>query len=108
MTHPLRFPAPLPTGRADTAPQPRPEYPRPQLVRDGWINLNGLWEFEIDAGDSGLERGLLGRELTDRILVPFAPESAASGVEHTDFMEAVWYRTRFTVPSTWQGKHGVL
>lgn len=108
MTHPLLFPAPLPSGRAETAPQPRPEYPRPQLVRDGWVNLNGLWEFEIDAGDSGLERGLLGRELTGRILVPFAPESAASGVEHTDFMEAVWYRTRFTVPAGWQGKQGVL
>ncbi|WP_354569301.1 sugar-binding domain-containing protein [Glaciihabitans sp. UYNi722] len=72
------------------------------------MNLNGRWEFEIDQGDSGLERGVLERELTDRITVPFAPESAASGIEHTDFMEAVWYRTRFTVPSEWVGKGGVV
>jgi RNA polymerase sigma-70 factor (ECF subfamily) len=37
---------------------PRPEYPRPQFVRADWLNLNGQWQFEIDAGDSGLERGL--------------------------------------------------
>jgi beta-glucuronidase len=108
MTHPLSFPAPLPTGRADEGPQPRPEYPRPQFVRDGWVNLNGEWEFEVDAGDSGLERGLLERELESTIIVPFAPESEASGIAHTDFMEAVWYRTRFTVPQEWSGKHGIL
>ncbi|MGG7509965.1 glycoside hydrolase family 2 protein [Plantibacter sp. YIM 135249] len=104
----ITFPSALANGRADDAPQPRPEYPRPQLVRESWINLNGTWEFEIDAGDSGLERGLLDRPLTDRIIVPFAPESAASGIEHTDFMEAVWYRTSFTVPADWVGKRGIL
>ncbi|MHA7984541.1 glycoside hydrolase family 2 protein [Rathayibacter sp. CAU 1779] len=108
MTHPLSFPAALPNGRGDDHQQPRPEYPRPQLVRDGWLNLNGTWEFEIDAGDSGLERGLLARKLVDTITVPFAPESAASGIENTDFMDAVWYRTRFTVPEGWDGKHGIL
>ena len=104
MTHPIRFPESL----SAPAGQPRPEYPRPQLVREHWLNLNGEWEFEIDAGDSGLERGLLERPLAGRITVPFAPESQASGVEHVDFMEAVWYRTRFTVPEQWAGKHGVL
>lgn len=108
MTHPLHFPTSLPTGRDEAGPQPRPEYPRPQFVRDEWINLNGRWEFEIDSGDSGLERGLRETELADRIVVPFAPESEASGIGNTDFMEAVWYRTRFTVPSEWEGKHGIL
>ncbi|MGH3587186.1 MAG: hypothetical protein ACRDQ0_12765, partial [Pseudonocardia sp.] len=42
---------------------PRPEYPRPQVVRDRWLNLNGSWDFEIDPGDSGLERGLRDRPL---------------------------------------------
>ncbi len=37
--------------------------------------LNGEWGFEVDAGDSGLARGLLDRTLSDRILVPFCPES---------------------------------
>ncbi|HWU58077.1 MAG TPA: glycoside hydrolase family 2 TIM barrel-domain containing protein [Microbacteriaceae bacterium] len=108
MTHALSFPVSLDNGRADAGQQPRPEYPRPQLIREGWLNLNGTWEFEIDHGDSGLERGLLERALVERITVPFAPESAASGIEHTDFMEAVWYRTQFAVPDSWAGKLGIL
>ena len=59
---------------------PRPEYPRPQFVRDNWLNLNGQWQFEIDAGDSGLNRNLnqLGHNLPGEITVPFCPESALS------------------------------
>jgi beta-galactosidase/beta-glucuronidase len=87
---------------------PRPEYPRPQQVRPDWLNLNGQWEFEIDAGDSGLERGLRERELGGTITVPFAPESELSGVGHTDFMEAVWYRRTVTVPAAWAGRRTLL
>ena len=54
---------------------PRPEYPRPQFVRSEWLCLNGEWEFEIDNGDSGLERGLREHQLTGKINVPFCPES---------------------------------
>jgi beta-galactosidase/beta-glucuronidase len=82
---------------------PKPEHPRPQLVRDTWLNLNGTWGFEIDAGDSGLERGLTHRGLNSEILVPFAPESALSGVENVDFMEAVWYRRTVAIPQEWAG-----
>ncbi|WP_281451326.1 glycoside hydrolase family 2 protein [Paenarthrobacter nitroguajacolicus] len=71
------------------------------------MNLNGTWGFEIDAGDSGWERGLATRELNRKILVPFAPESTLSGVEHVDFMEAVWYRRTVTIPEDWAG-HNVL
>ncbi|AWL41632.1 MULTISPECIES: glycoside hydrolase family 2 protein [unclassified Streptomyces] len=87
---------------------PRPEYPRPQFVRRDWLNLNGTWQFETDQGDSGLERGLLGRDLTGEILVPFAPESGLSGVGDTDFLEAVWYRRRFTPPAAWAGRTVLL
>ena len=87
---------------------PRPEYPRPQMVRPEWLNLNGWWDFEIDQGDSGLERGLLERELRGRILVPFAPESQASGVENTDFLQAVWYRREVEVPAGWAGRRILL
>jgi len=38
-------------------PLPRPEYPRPQFVRDDWMNLNGEWDYAFDRGDSGAERG---------------------------------------------------
>ncbi|MFJ4713803.1 glycoside hydrolase family 2 protein [Streptomyces sp. NPDC088785] len=82
-------------------PVPRPEYPRPQFARDAWLNLNGTWQFEIDRSDTGLERGLRERELSDRITVPFCPESELSGVGETDFLEAVWYRRTVTVPADW-------
>src|ERR1041385_8433007 len=87
---------------------PRPEYPRPQFQRSDWLNLNGEWEFEIDNGDSGLDRGLLTRELAQKITVPFCPESKLSGIEHVDFMRAVWYRKRVTIPSDWAGRRTLL
>lgn len=87
---------------------PRPEYPRPQFVRSEWLNLNGEWQFEIDHVDSGLERGLLQRELTDRILVPFCPESSLSGIGNVDYMLAVWYRRAVTVPEHWHNQRLLL
>lgn len=81
---------------------PRPEYPRPQMVREQWINLNGEWEFEIDHGKSGKERKRFEADrLNGKIIVPFCPESKLSGVENKDFMAAVWYRKEFTVPESW-------
>ena len=85
---------------------PRPEYPRPQVVRERWLNLNGTWQFEVDRGDSGLERGLRDRELAGTITVPFAPESELSGIGDTDFLEAVWYRREVTVPAGWAAVAG--
>ncbi|OGV65710.1 MAG: beta-galactosidase [Lentisphaerae bacterium RIFOXYB12_FULL_65_16] len=87
---------------------PRPEYPRPQFVRQDWLCLNGDWQFEVDHADTGLERGVKDRDLTDRILVPFCPESTLSGIGNTDFMEAVWYRREVRIPRAWQGRHAVL
>jgi len=87
---------------------PRHEYPRPQFVRDEWLCLNGEWEFEIDRGDSGLDRGLLGRPLSRTITVPFCPESKLSGIEDTDFHIAVWYRKRVTLPEAWRGRRLLL
>ena len=61
---------------------PRSEYPRPQVVREGWMNLNGQWQFEIDQGRSGEVRGLHkeGVALSGEITVPFCPESTLSGI----------------------------
>lgn len=87
---------------------PRPEYPRPQCARPDWLCLNGEWQFEIDPGDSGLERGLLHRELKDRIQVPFCPESSLSGIGNTDFLNAVWYRRTVTLPAAWSGRRVLL
>ena len=79
----------------------RDEYPRPQFVRRDWLSLNGQWAFEIDVDDDGLERGLLDRELNEKIIVPFCPESPLSGIGRTDFMNAVWYRRTVTIPRQW-------
>ncbi|WP_432492077.1 glycoside hydrolase family 2 protein [Kineococcus auxinigenes] len=87
---------------------PRPEHPRPSVRRPDWLCLNGRWEFEVDAGDSGLERGLLERPLTGTITVPFAPESELSGVRVTDFLPAVWYRREVELPAQWAGRRTLL
>ena len=84
---------------------PRKEYPRPQFVRKGWMNLNGEWQFEIDHGGSGRARGLVEKEsFESKIIVPFCPESRLSGVGYVDFMRAVWYKRTFTLPREAEGK----
>ena len=87
---------------------PRPEYPRPQFVRGDWLCLNGIWQFERDPGDSGIDRGLLERELTGEIVVPFCPEAPLSGIGDPDFHQAVWYRRRFRVSDAWRGRRLML
>ncbi|MCP2245455.1 AbfB domain-containing protein [Lentzea aerocolonigenes] len=77
-----------------------PEYPRPQLVRTEWQNLNGVWEF---TGAPNLNDPPIGRPLAEGVLVPYPIESALSGIKrHEDNM---FYRRTFTVPSTWNGRH---
>ena len=92
---------------------PRPEFPRPQLVRDTWMNLNGKWDFLFDFGNSGCARGLMNGDVFDsgdvrEITVPFCPESRLSGIGQTDFMNCVWYRRDITVPKEWKGKNIIL
>lgn len=88
---------------------PRPEYPRPQMVREQWLNLNGPWQFEMDQSDSGRERGLAqSQHLGGTILVPFCPESELSGIGYRDFIRAVWYRRAFSIPPSWAGRHILL
>ncbi|WP_405670241.1 sugar-binding domain-containing protein [Streptomyces sp. NBC_01530] len=74
-----------------------PEYPRPQLTRADWRNLNGRWQF---AAATAGERPPVGRNPAERILVPYPVESQLSGLErHEDRM---WYRRTFTVPAGWR------
>ncbi len=85
-----------------TADKVHPEYPRPQMVRKDWLNLNGLWQLAFAGKD---ESAPFGKDLPEKILVPFPVESALSGVmKHGD---RLWYRRTFTVPKQW-GDNRVL
>lgn len=81
-------------------------YPRPQLVRQSWTNLNGQWDFAIDA-DAKWSDPTAAR-FDDKIEVPFAPESPASGVNNTGFYQAVWYRRTFKTPELAPGERLIL
>lgn len=83
-----------------------PEYPRPQMVRKDWMNLNGIWELAIVKGASTVP---VGKTLDKRILVPFPVESALSGVmERVDDQSTVWYRRMFKISESWAGKRTLL
>ena len=77
---------------------PRHEHPDPQFERASWLNLNGEWDFEFDFGNSKRESGIIDRkDWETKIVVPFCPESKLSGIEHTDFIPAVWYRRTVSI-----------
>jgi Concanavalin A-like lectin/glucanases superfamily/Glycosyl hydrolases family 2, sugar binding domain/Glycosyl hydrolases family 2 len=74
-----------------------PEYPRPQLVRNRWESLNGVWQF---AGAAEGEAPPFGAELSERVLVPYPIESALSGIQRRE--DRMWYKRTFRVPTRWQ------
>lgn len=85
---------------------PRPEYPRPQLQRAEWLNLNGTWQFDFDDDDCGLvERWHDSHAFTQSIQVPFAYQSKLSGIGTNDVHDIVWYRREFEVPAAWASQH---
>lgn len=82
---------------------PWPEYPRPQMVRTDWLNLNGVWQYQPGNASDSVPKG---RNLSGSILVPYPVESAISGVmQHS---ERLWYRRTFTVPASWSGKRVII
>ena len=81
-----------------------PEYPRPQMERPDWLNLNGLWEYAIQPIGTACPTTFEGE-----ILVPFAVESALSGVgRKVGEDHELWYKRKFEVPAVWRGKDILL
>ncbi|HET6711940.1 LamG-like jellyroll fold domain-containing protein [Amycolatopsis sp.] len=80
-----------------------PDYPRPQLTRSKWQNLNGVWEFA--AAKPG-EAAPVGKTLGERILVPYPVESALSGIMRHE--TNMWYRRTFQLPRDWRGQRILL
>ena len=79
------------------------EYPRPQMIRDNWQNLNGLWEYAVTPSDAKPQ------QMDGNILVPFAIESALSGVGRTvTENDVLWYEREFTIPKDWKGQRIML
>ena len=66
---------------------PRSEYPRPQFRRDSWLCLNGEWDFSFE-----------NNTFDKKIIVPYACETALSGIEDRGFHKTVWYRRTFSLP----------
>lgn len=83
---------------------PLNEYPRPQLVRNNWQNLNGKFDYALtEITDSFPE------EYDGEIIVPFAPECYLSGVGvHPDADELLWYRKKFKLKECFNGKRVIL
>ena len=81
-----------------------PEYPRPQLERTDWVNLNGEWEYAIKPKGEVEPNSFDGN-----ILVPFAVESSLSGVQkEVGENNELWYKRSFAVPANWKNKDVVL
>ena len=81
-----------------------PEYPRPQMVRPRWLNLNGLWDYAITSNGTARPG-----QYDGKILVPYPVESALSGVGRSFNREkTVWYQRTFRIPSDWAGQRVLL
>jgi len=81
-------------------------YPRPQLRRNQWISLNGTWDFAVDPPREWQSPGDV--KWSGSIVVPFSPETAASGVGDNRFFKACWYRRAIELPRPTAGERVIL
>lgn len=83
-----------------------PDYPRPQMARTRWLNLNGVWSYTGRNERTALPAPPPASTYREQILVPYPTESALSGVQRHDAQ--MWYRKIFKLPLTWRGERVLL
>nr|WP_110318967.1 sugar-binding domain-containing protein [Mycolicibacterium moriokaense] len=104
--HPQRPPLSTPWTHLVGPDNALPEYPRPQMARKRWMNLNGVWDYTGRSGQDALAATPPASEFRERILVPYPTESALSGIQRHD--DQMWYRTVFKLPTAWGGRRVLL
>ncbi|UFH57655.1 beta-galactosidase (plasmid) [Spirosoma sp. KNUC1025] len=98
------------TKAALAAPIPLAEYPRPQLQRSQWLCLNGTWNYQggpAVASANNPTNPLPFPATTQKIRVPFCPESVLSGIHRKQEIN-MWYQRTFSLPAAWKGKQILL
>jgi hypothetical protein len=83
-----------------------PEYPRPQMARAAWLNLNGVWGYTGRSQQNAVAAPPAADAYHEQILVPYPTESALSGIQRHD--DQMWYHKVFNLPSTWRGQQVLL
>ncbi|TKA68257.1 hypothetical protein B0A49_08019 [Cryomyces minteri] len=86
---------------------PWPEYPRPQLQRSQWQNLNGIWTYQNASSLQAVNSPPFGQTLANEVLVPSCLESGLSGIQGNYTLYS-WYSTHFKVPSNWTSQRVLL
>ena len=98
------------TKSAQTAAVPFPGYPRPQLQRNEWMNLNGKWDYQGGKNAANAldpEKPIPFNGKSEQILVPYCPESVLSGIQRPQEIN-MWYRRRLEIPADWKGKQVLI
>jgi hypothetical protein len=98
------------TKAALEAKIPFPEYPRPQLKRNEWLCLNGQWDYQggkTIANALNPTKAIAFDGKTEKILVPYCPESVLSGIQKNQEIN-MWYQRNFEIPGTWKDQQIIL